>query len=180
MTKGLSQSCEDVLMRKVVQMSSVGKLFPQNLRQKTKQPAGDLFTPTPRSWMGLSRPRYIVATFLWECQAPSRLLTMTRTGFMTDSSSAETLLSRFMLTLSRRRGFWRRGTAVSGGLIIRSYLILSYPSWSYQIIRESLVPRRTDFDPDSLAEVDPEYIRRSLGKKFSIITFLHSRHFRTN
>lgn len=33
------------------------------------------------------------------------------------------------------------------------------------------MPRRTDFDPDSLAEVDQEYIRRSLGKNSSIITF---------
>lgn len=62
------------------------------------------------------------------------------------------------------------------GSLRRSYQSLSHLIFyqlirSYQIIRESLVPRRTDFDPDSLAEVDPEYIRRSLGKNSSIITF---------
>ena len=36
---------------------------------------------------------------------------------------------------------------------------------SYQIIRDGLVPRRTQFEPDDLANVDPEYIRRSLGKQ---------------
>ena len=34
---------------------------------------------------------------------------------------------------------------------------------SYQIIRDSLVPRRTEWEPGQLAEVDPEYLRRSLG-----------------
>ena len=34
---------------------------------------------------------------------------------------------------------------------------------SYQIIRDGLPPRRTDFDPRSLAAVDPDYLRKSLG-----------------
>ena len=121
MTKSSSQSCGDVSMQKVVQMSSVGKLFPQNLRQKTKQQAGDLFTPTPRCWMDQSRRRFIVATCPWECRAPSRPWITTRTGSMTDSCSAKTLLSRSMLILSRRQGCWRQGTAVSAGITIIEY-----------------------------------------------------------
>lgn len=35
---------------------------------------------------------------------------------------------------------------------------------SYKILRDGLKPRKVDFDPEDLAEVDPEYVRRSLGK----------------
>ena len=39
---------------------------------------------------------------------------------------------------------------------------------SYQIIRDSLVPRRTEWEPGQLAEVDPEYLRRSLGTQLQL------------
>ena len=34
---------------------------------------------------------------------------------------------------------------------------------SYKILRDGLKPRPADFDPEDLAQVDPEYVRRSLS-----------------
>ena len=51
---------------------------------------------------------------------------------------------------------------------------------SYQIIREGLVPRRTKFDPDDLANVDPEYIRRSLGEQTLKLEGRNAYHFFKN
>ena len=39
---------------------------------------------------------------------------------------------------------------------------------SYKIIKDGLPPRRTEFDPRSLAAVDPDYLRKSLGLEKSL------------
>ena len=46
--------------------------------------------------------------------------------------------------------------------ILKFFLIDLFDLTALNLLFQGIVPRRTEFEPDLLADVDPEYIRRSL------------------